>query len=701
MKQDKQEPNIYQPTINNSLRPQKTQQIGKKSRSPSFSQTHANEFSFDNQKASQNQQDIHLNQQTQEVDGRRSVRFLEENIKINQLHEQQNNGNKLFQAQNSQSKQLSGSRSNSPQKQSLLMSKERNIGSRNGQSLSIREQFMISDDDLKNRELIPVKNAVFRENKSDQQELIDNKKNQIYSSQKNLSNKKNKKSYIRETESSAKKRQNSQHANDPLSLSMFDQNLDNSLNKSHRRDNSNNPHQQDQHNSLGSQFTFKPKLNEISELIAKKKKQLIRQELKDINNQNGPRSARSSNPKNHFEILYKMDTERKKQMEQKMQEQNLLNEMSELQQCTFKPDIYQSRQNSKNLHNNFHHHTQRSGSNFYERNLQWLDQKETKLKVERKKDKKDIVKECTFKPDIKQSDFSYQHVQKTQGAHVIISNKSNNSNQIGHTQIQKTSEKIRGVDIFIKRLHEAQQKKIEEVEVFLLPSQKRQKKQQLLNKNLFNGQQSKMLKEEPSTMGLWKNINTESDSKQSSRQGYEQTPNQYHYNDQDVESFGIRTNNQSSNSKQPQQKTNSHHKKPNNNIYKFDEAMGMLKSELRAIDFNSSNPIANSSNNLQNTDEDSNEYQHHNYGVDNDEQVDANDNDDSDDLSSNYSEEQEDQDSAANNGGDFNQQNHDEQMYYGDDQQHNHDYNNFYDDNADITDYHQQQQQFQNDSDYY
>lgn len=35
---------------------------------------------------------------------------------------------------------------------------------------------------------------------------------------------------------------------------------------------------------------------------------------------------------------------------------------------------------------------------------------------------------------------------------------------------------MKGVDEFLKRLHEAQKRKIEETEVFLLPSQKMEKK---------------------------------------------------------------------------------------------------------------------------------------------------------------------------------------------------------------------------------
>ena len=69
--------------------------------------------------------------------------------------------------------------------------------------------------------------------------------------------------------------------------------------------------------------------------------------------------------------------------------------MNELKQCTFKPDLNPSSTKYANtlqpIITKQHHHTQRSSSNLYDRNLQWLDNKESKLKVERKKDKKDEI----------------------------------------------------------------------------------------------------------------------------------------------------------------------------------------------------------------------------------------------------------------------------------------------------------------------
>jgi len=70
------------------------------------------------------------------------------------------------------------------------------------------------------------------------------------------------------------------------------------------------------------------------------------------------------------------------------------------------------------------------------------------LQSDRKKEKKEQLKGCTFRPNLKLSGQTHQR---------------------STLNISK-NEEIRGVDVFIKRLQDAQQKKIEEAEAFLLPS---------------------------------------------------------------------------------------------------------------------------------------------------------------------------------------------------------------------------------------
>ena len=46
----------------------------------------------------------------------------------------------------------------------------------------------------------------------------------------------------------------------------------------------------------------------------------------------------------------------------------------------------------------------------YERQLRWLGNVEKRLEKERKKESKDEVKGCTFRPDIKQSVFTFNNM---------------------------------------------------------------------------------------------------------------------------------------------------------------------------------------------------------------------------------------------------------------------------------------------------
>ena len=74
------------------------------------------------------------------------------------------------------------------------------------------------------------------------------------------------------------------------------------------------------------------------------------------------------------------------------------------------------------------------------------------------------VKECSFQPNLRSSESSYQHLHRTK---VRV-----------HPGDQK---KMKGVDKFLHRFQQAQQRKMEEAEAFLMPSEKR-KNSKLLSK---------------------------------------------------------------------------------------------------------------------------------------------------------------------------------------------------------------------------
>lgn len=98
-------------------------------------------------------------------------------------------------------------------------------------------------------------------------------------------------------------------------------------------------------------------------------------------------------------MLYRIDMEKKKHKEQVRRELSLLKEMEELKQCTFKPKLNKS--------DSDHGLLQWSTGKIYERNKAWIELKEKKLEVERKKEKKQELKACTFKPNTIESNNTF------------------------------------------------------------------------------------------------------------------------------------------------------------------------------------------------------------------------------------------------------------------------------------------------------
>ena len=110
-------------------------------------------------------------------------------------------------------------------------------------------------------------------------------------------------------------------------------------------------------------------------------------------------------------------------------------------------------------------HQDRQGSSFFERNLVWRDQVESRIHSERTKEEKQIRKTCKFKPEIKQSEKSYSQMMKNDVQQRMLMMPMQ---QDPFTQAQ--SEEIKGLTTHLKRQAIAKQKKMQEEEAFLLPS---------------------------------------------------------------------------------------------------------------------------------------------------------------------------------------------------------------------------------------
>ncbi len=120
-----------------------------------------------------------------------------------------------------------------------------------------------------------------------------------------------------------------------------------------------------------------------------------------------------------------------------------MKELDELKDCTFQPKLTIKTQSQSH---------RRVGGNMYERQLKWLDNKEMRLEKERKKESKDEIRQCTFKPDIKQSETTYAHlIQKSIASGGKLKNKKN----------------LSSIKNFMKRLNQVEERKKEHVEGIL------------------------------------------------------------------------------------------------------------------------------------------------------------------------------------------------------------------------------------------
>lgn len=73
-----------------------------------------------------------------------------------------------------------------------------------------------------------------------------------------------------------------------------------------------------------------------------------------------------------------------------------------MEHCTFKPNLIAK--DKQYMRQN------RSNSNFYERNQHWLDQVNTKIEKEIKKEDNKMKKICKFKPNINPSEKSFTNI---------------------------------------------------------------------------------------------------------------------------------------------------------------------------------------------------------------------------------------------------------------------------------------------------
>ena len=71
----------------------------------------------------------------------------------------------------------------------------------------------------------------------------------------------------------------------------------------------------------------------------------------------------------------------------------MLKELQELKECTFQPKLESNNSNTRKY----------MTGTLYERNLKWQENKEKRLQKERKKEPKEEISKCTFRPNIKES----------------------------------------------------------------------------------------------------------------------------------------------------------------------------------------------------------------------------------------------------------------------------------------------------------
>jgi len=191
---------------------------------------------------------------------------------------------------------------------------------------------------------------------------------------------------------------------------------------------------------------FKPELNPHSKELAKKKKIENRDYLLQYSSARDL-SEKPSESKRHvpqWELLYSLDVQRRRLRDEVRREISQKREEDELRACTFRPQL--------NTTTDFS-----DSRSVIERNEAWLFSKQKKLERQRKKEAKDEVKDCSFQPNLRSSQSSYS--------------------QLNLSHVKHTTDPKRGVDKFLLRFELAQERKREEAEAFLLPSQRKQQQQ--------------------------------------------------------------------------------------------------------------------------------------------------------------------------------------------------------------------------------
>jgi hypothetical protein len=159
-------------------------------------------------------------------------------------------------------------------------------------------------------------------------------------------------------------------------------------------------------------FSFRPELNEYSLQLAQKRNQAYDTTSKEL----------SKSP-SHFELLYKADIEKRKLKLQMRKEQQVLKELEELKECTFQPRLLVASPSAGQLLR------RKQLGNLYERNLVWQLNKERRLEKERKKESKDEVRECTFRPNIRRSEHTYYQVINRGGAQSAVGSRKKSIKQ--------------------------------------------------------------------------------------------------------------------------------------------------------------------------------------------------------------------------------------------------------------------------------
>lgn len=114
-------------------------------------------------------------------------------------------------------------------------------------------------------------------------------------------------------------------------------------------------------------------------------------------------------------------------------------------------------------------HQDRQGSSFFERNQVWRDQVESRIHSERNKEEKQMKRACKFKPEIRQSEKSYTQMLKHDDRRMLMV-----PMQQDPFMPPAPTEEIKGLSTHLQRQAVAKQRKMQEEEAFLLPSQKKQ-----------------------------------------------------------------------------------------------------------------------------------------------------------------------------------------------------------------------------------